>query len=774
MHGSGAWALTRCGVGGGPGEFLNYIDISQESQYIVSDMPIVDSEDRVVLSERIQEEIVKRATPFAATDLVAATGASRDLVDQVLSRLTRSGSLKRLSRGMYSSTEMRTLPDLPVSPESPRPPRVASLIWAIAELLRGDFRPADYGSFILPLTVLRRLDCVLEPTKPAVVRIAKGIKDLETLRLDQRLALEKAAGDKLKFYNASPLTLATVLNDPNHLRANLEAYIAGFSVNVGDVFERYKTDVRIAELDEKNLLYKVLKEFVAVDLHPNVVSPSDMGDAFENLIRRFAELSNETAGEHYTPRDAIRLMVDLVIAGDADLLKNKAPLRSIYDPTAGTGGMLSVAEDRIKDHNANARVTAYAQEINDESYAVCKADMIIKGQDVNNVVQGNTLSDDKFKGKHFDLMFSNPPYGVDWKKVQEAVESDRKRGGNDGRFAPGLPRISDGQMLFLLHLVSKMQPLDKNPNGSRLAIVMNGSPLFSGGAGSGESDIRKYLFANDLVEAIVALPTEMFYNTGIATYVWILTNKKESAREGLVQLIDATSFWKKMPRTLGSKRRFMDENDIAKVVRIHGSFEPGEFSKVLRNDDFGYRTVVLERPLRLNFQVSADRLEQLDDEKALTRNGVDLHALKSALSSISAEKPFRDRSAFLAAMGIALRKSGLSLKPPQYKAVWQALSERDGAAEMCLDSKGRPEADPDLRDTEDVPLGEDLQAYIDREVSPYVADGWVDHDKTRIGFEVPFTRYFYKYDPPRALEAIDADLAAVTSEIVALLGEVVA
>jgi type I restriction enzyme M protein len=653
-----------------------------------------------------------------------------------------------------------------------KPARVSSLIWSIAELLRGDVRPADYGSYVLPFTVLRRIDCVLEPRKDKVVAVARTIKDLDNVNLEQRLSLEKAAGSK--FYNASALTLSTALDDPNHVRANVEAYVGGFSPNVRDIFERYKFDARLAELDEKNLLFKVLKQFVAVDLHPDLVSNAEMGDAFENLIRRFAELSNETAGEHYTPRDAIRLAVDLLLAGDTDLFANKKPLRSIYDPTAGTGGMLSVSEDRIKAYNADAKVTAFAQELNDESYAVCKADMLIKGQDVNNVVQGNTISDDKFPDKTFDWMLSNPPYGVEWKKVQEAVESEHKKRGFQGRFGPGLPRISDGQMLFLLHLVSKMQPIDRNPNGSRIAIVMNGSPLFSGGAGSGESEIRKYLFENDLVEAIVGLPTEMFYNTGIATYIWILSNKKADERKGTVQLIDATSFWQKMPKSLGNKRREMREDDIAKVTRIYGDFEEGEFSKILDNDAFGYRTITVERPLRLSFQITPERLALLESEKSLTKNGLNLEDLNSALLSIGPGKVFKSRPAFLTALDAALKKSEISLTAPQYKTVWQALSERDETADICTGAKGKPESDSELRDTENVPLGEDIHVYFEREVKPYVADAWIDHDKTRIGYEVPFTRYFYKYVPPRSLEEIDADLAAITSDIVSMLNNVTA
>ena len=653
----------------------------------------------------------------------------------------------------------------------PKQNRTFNLIWSIAELLRGDVKQADYGSFILPLTVLRRLDCELERTKDAVVKAAAKIPDLEALRIDQKHDLLKAVDGT--FYNASPLTLTRVLDDPAQVHANLEAYISGFSPNVRDIFERYKIADRIAELDEKNLLYKVLKEFVAVDLHSKVVDTSEMGDAFENLIRRFAELSNETAGEHYTPRDAIRLMVDLVLAGDSDLLTNKAALRSVYDPTAGTGGMLSVAEDRIKYYNKNAKVTAFGQELNDESYAICKADMLIKGQDVDKIKQGNTLSNDAFEDNKFDLMFSNPPYGVDWKKVQESVEDEHVKRGFKGRFGPGLPRISDGQMLFLLHLVSKMQDIKQTPNGSRIAIVMNGSPLFSGGAGSGESEIRRHLFENDLVEAIIGLPNEMFYNTGIATYIWILTNNKSDERKGFVQLIDATGFWKKMPKSLGNKRRFVSESDIAAIIKIHGSFEESDKSKILQNAAFGYQAIVIERPLRLNFAVTPDRVELLTNEPSFTKNGFDLKKLHTALLTIDAKVKFVNRDAFLKALNNSLKRAGLSLNPVQYKVVLQCLSERDESADICVGLKGRPEADPLLRDTENIELTDDLDSYYEREVKPYVPEAWIDRSKTKVGYDIPFTRNFYKLVPPRSLTDIDSDLAAVTAEIVAALNRVV-
>jgi type I restriction enzyme M protein len=645
-----------------------------------------------------------------------------------------------------------------------------SLIWTIAELLRGDVKPADYGSFILPLTVLRRLDCELERTKDAVVKIAATFSDLDNLRLDERHAILKAAQGT--FYDASPLTLTKILDDPAQVRANLEAYIGGFSPNVRDIFERFKIEARINELNEKNLLYKVLKELVAVDLRSKTVDNSQMGDAFEHLIRRFAELSNETAGEHYTPRDAIGLMVDLVLAGDADLMTNKAPLRSVYDPTAGTGGMLSVAEARLNFYNTNARLSAFGQELNDESYAICKGDMVIKGQNVENIKQGNTLSNDAFEGKKFDLMFSNPPYGVEWKKVQESVEDEYRKHGFKGRFGPGLPRVGDGQMLFLLHLVSKMQDLEKNPNGSRIAIVMNGSPLFTGGAGSGESQIRRYLFENDLVEAIVGLPTEMFYNTGIATYIWILTNNKSLPRKGHVQLIDASGFWKKMPKSLGSKRRLMSEDDIAEVVRIHGAFEPSERSKILTNDDFGYTTVIVERPLRVRFQITADGLKSLAADTSLIKAGVDPAALCSVLSSIDPDVVFMNRPDFLRIVESSTEEAGIKLRPTILKAILQCFSARDETAEICLDSKGHPEPDSDLRDSENVPFGESVETFMKREVTPFAADAWVAAEKAKVGYEIPFSKSFYKYAPPRSLSTIDEHLDEITRKIVIMLSKV--
>lgn len=649
----------------------------------------------------------------------------------------------------------------------PQAQNLAAFIWKNAEILRNDYKPADYGTVILPFTVLRRLDCVLEKTKPAVLEAAKGLKDLDHLAPDAEIRLQRAA--KLKFFNTSPFDFKKILDNPNALRANLEHYVAYFSPNVRDVFERFDILGKIAKLDEKNLLFHIVKNFSAVDLHPDKVSNADMGSVFEELIRRFADASNETAGDHFTPRDAIRLMVDLLLTGDRDLFSSPIPLRTIYDPTAGTGGMLSIAEERIKEYKANAEVKVFAQEVNDESYAICKGDMLIKGQDVSNIRLGNTLSNDAFPNQKFDYMLSNPPYGVDWKKVETEVKREHERQGLNGRFGPGTPRISDGQMLFLLHLVSKMRPVEEG--GSRIAIVMNGSPLFSGGAGSGESEIRKYLIENDWVEAIVGLPTEMFYNTGIATYVWILSNKKPEKRRGHVQLINAVDFFQKMRKSLGNKRRELGSGDVDKVVQIYGAFEGGEFSKILPNDAFGYRTITVERPLRLSFQVTEERLALLDTESALTKNGLSLDDLKQTLRTIDSAKIYKNRVEFLSILDAALKKARLTLKPPQYKAVVQVLSERDETADICTDTKRRPEPDSELRDTENVPLGEDIHAYFDREVKPFVADAWIDESKTKVGYEIPFTRYFYKYVAPRRLDEIEHELRAVTAEIVGLLTE---
>lgn len=570
---------------------------------------------------------------------------------------------------------------------------LSGFIWSVADLLRGDYKQSDYGKVILPFTLLRRMDCVLESTKADVL---KEFESKKPLGIDLKTFLVKKSGQS--FYNTSRLNMPKLLGDPTHIKANLTDYINSFSENSRDIFERYDFLEQIAKLDANNLLFMIVQKFAAIDLHPKVVRNSDMGLIFEDLIRRFAELSNETAGEHYTPREVIRLMVDLLFTTDDDALTKKGIVRSVYDPTAGTGGMLSTSDEHLHSLNPDATLVMHGQELNGESYAICKADMLIKGQDVSNIIMGNTLSDDGHAGNEFDYMLSNPPFGVEWKKVESTIRKEHEQHGFEGRFGAGLPRVSDGSLLFLLHLLSKMRPYDptKKEGGSRIGIVLNGSPLFTGGAGSGESNIRKWIIENDWLETIVALPTDMFYNTGISTYIWILTNKKSANRKGKVQLINGTEFFQKMRKSLGSKRKELGVEDISRIVKLHGDFEVNEFSKVFNNIDFGYSTLTVERPL-------------LDEQGKIVK-----------------------------------------------------------------DKKGNPKSDAKLRDTEKVPLKDDIKAYFEREVLPHVPDAWIDHDKTKVGYEISFNRYFYQYTPPRSLEVIDAELKAVTSEILALLQEVVA
>lgn len=570
----------------------------------------------------------------------------------------------------------------------------SSLIWSVADLLRGNFKQSEYGRIILPFTILRRLDCVLEASKPSVLREYQDKSNMPPAAQDRFLV--KASG--FQFYNTSPMTFTTLLGDATNVRANLTNYIGSFSENVRDVFERFNFQAVIDRLDADNLLYLVAQKFAAIDLHPNVVSNAHMGSMFEELIRKFAELSNETAGEHFTPREVIRLMVELLFAGDDEALTQPGIVRTLYDPTAGTGGMLSVAEEHLHRLNPQARLVVYGQELNPESFAICKADMLIKGQDISNIIYGNTLSDDGMVTKAFDYMLSNPPFGVEWKKIEKVIRDEFTKRGYEGRFGPGLPRVSDGSLLFLLHLISKMRP--KAEGGSRIGIVLNGSPLFTGGAGSGESEIRKWIIENDWLEAIVALPTDMFYNTGISTYVWIVTNHKKPERQGKIQLINGAEFFQKMRKSLGSKRKELGDSDIERIVQLYGNFEANEYSKIFDNQDFGYSTITVERPLR--------------DEQG----------------------------------HIVMGSKGKQ--------------------------KGQPQPDSALRDTENVPLKDNIHAYFEREVKPHVPDAWIDHDKTKVGYEIPFNRHFYKYIPPRPLEAIDADLKALSAEIMVLLQEVTA
>ena len=632
----------------------------------------------------------------------------------------------------------------------------ANFIWSIADLLRGPYKPHQYGSVVLPFTILRRLDCVLEPTKQAVLDEAKKRGDAASASV----FLTKAAGQG--FYNTSGFTLKSLMGDPSGIRANLLDYVRGFSENVRDIFEKFEFEKQLEKLDGENLLYLVTKRFAEVDLHPSAVSNIEMGLMFEELIRKFAETSNETAGEHFTPREVIRLMVSLLFIADDEALTKPGVVRSIYDPTAGTGGMLSVADEYLLGLNPDARLVMFGQEVNGESYAICKADLVIKGQDIKNIVLGDTLTDDGLTGQTFDYCLSNPPFGVDWKKQQPAVQKEHDQEGFNGRFGPGLPRVSDGSLLFLLHLIKKLRPHAQG--GGRAGIVLNGSPLFTGGAGSGESEIRRYLLENDLLEAIVALPTDMFYNTGIATYLWIIDNDKHPDRKGTVQLIDGSGFSHKMRKSLGSKRKERGSDDIATIVKLYGAAEQSDVSKIFRNENFGYRTITVERPLRLNW--------------ALNRKRWDVAVLAKPLASVSAAlsqvelvetPPTTDSAAFTKTLKAVLTDAAITLNPAQLKSLIQGLSERDDTAPVITDAKGNPLPDTDARDTENVPLGEDIHEYFAREVLPHVPDAWIDESKTKVGYEIPFTRHFYKYVPPRPLELIDTDLERLVREITELL-----
>ncbi|WP_374417822.1 type I restriction-modification system subunit M [Stutzerimonas kunmingensis] len=622
--------------------------------------------------------------------------------------------------------------------------QTAAFLWSIADLLRGDFKQSQYGRIILPFTLLRRMECVLEPTKEAVIRESyaqEGRPDLVRERL-----LLRASGQQ--FFNASKLTLGT-LSD-TQTAADLMSYVQSFSKDAREIFEHFHFEDFVQQLSAANLLYQVVQRFAATDLSPERISNFGMGIIFEELIRKFAESSNETAGEHFTPRDIVHLTTSLVITGQDDKLKPNS-IVTIYDPTAGTGGFLSEGDEYIQSISQQVTVSLHGQELNPESYAICKADMLIKGQDVTSIKLGNTLSNDQLAGPEhrFDFMLSNPPFGVEWKKVQKQITDEHSEKGFNGRFGPGLPRVSDGSLLFLLHLVSKMR--DPREGGSRIGIILNGSPLFTGSAGSGESEIRRYLLQNDLVEAIIALPTDMFYNTGIATYVWVLSNHKAAVRQGKVQLIDGSQHFAKMRKSLGSKRQYLTEEQIDALVRLYGRFEETAQSKIFPVEAFGYRRITVERPLRLNFQTSAERIEKVLEEKAIEKlEAPARQRLIEALQAMDASVLHRNREQFSKLLKKALNARDVFPSTPELKAILNALSERDPEADICM-VRGQPEADAGLRDNENVPLGESVYDYFEREVKPHVPDAWIDESKTDaqdgevgvVGFEIPFNRHFY-------------------------------
>ena len=708
-----------------------------------------------------------------------------------------------------------------------------SFIWSVADLLRGDYKQSEYGRVILPFLVLRRLDQVLAPTRQAVLAAdAKFPADKTPEALRERMLL-KASGET--FYNTSKLDFTAVLDDPNHAAANLSGYVHGFSKNVRDIMDKFRFEEQVARLDEANLLFLILQKFAAIDLDPfqrnpdgsprlgpdgkpaSKVSNTEMGTIFEELIRRFSEQSNETAGEHFTPREVIKLMVTLLFAEDDGLLHKPGIVRTMYDPACGTGGMLSVAEEHLSKLNPQARLQVYGQELNAESYAICKADMLIKGQDADRIKYGNSFNDDGLPELKADYLISNPPFGVDWSKAQATVKAEHEQRGYAGRFGPGLPRKNDGSLLFLLHMLSKMKPLHAagapppNPSGgpagdpitqaqggSRLAIVFNGSPLFTGAAGSGESEIRRWILENDWLEAIVALPDQMFYNTGISTYIWLLTNRKAPHRRGKVQLINGVNYFQKMRKSLGDKRKELSDEHIRELASLYADFDPSAPPddahpdvKIFDNADFGFHRVTVERPLKLNFQASPGpdgRIARLEDERAwqglvktkkkgeagddeIAAGRALQEAVLGVLRALDGTKLYKSRPAFVKDLKAAAKAQGVKIPAPLHKAILSALSERDETAEVCM-KKGQPEADPELRDYENVPLKEDIDQYMAREVLPHVPDAWVDESKTKVGYEIPFTRHFYVYEPPRPLEVIEQEIRDLEQQIQGMLEEV--
>jgi type I restriction enzyme M protein len=709
--------------------------------------------------------------------------------------------------------------------------QIASFIWSICNLLRGPYKRNEYRKVILPLTVLRRFDCILASTKAAVLKEHADIKTKPENIIRHKLC----AITKHPFYNLSKFTFDTadtgkgfngLLDDPNQLAPNLNAYINGFSPNVRAIMEKFKFDAQIETMAQKDLLFEVIKKFSKIDLSPQRVDNVQMGYVFEELIRIGAEQSNEEAGEHFTPREVIKLMVNLLLAPEKDLARSHV-VKTIYDPTCGTGGMLSVAEQRIRALNADAHPKLFGQDWNDEAWAVCKSDMLIKGEDADNIILGDTFTKDGFDRMPdgikwtFDYMVANPPFGVEWKQMLKFIEQEKDTLGFAGRFGAGTPRVNDGALLFLQHMIAKMRaPKD---GGSRIAIVFNGSPLFTGDAGGGESEIRRWIIENDWLEAIVALPEQLFYNTGISTYLWVLTNRKEKPRKGKVQLIDARPFWVQMEKSLGNKRRRIgdpsdkekDPDHIGELTQIFGGFKDGQtrsfteedpithqpiqrervVSKIFDNEDFGYHKITVERPLRLNFQATAERIARLEDESGFKNLATsakkdpavrqqeievgkqrqeEIRELLRAFGQATQEKLFKDRKAFLTELRTLDRQRDVRLSAPELKAVLAALGERDDTAEICRNKEGEAEPDADLRDTETVPLKESIEAYFKREVLPHVPDAWIDTTKTKVGYEIPLNRHFYRYEPPRALPVIETDIKRLEGEILDLLKEVTA
>ena len=639
-----------------------------------------------------------------------------------------------------------------------------AFVWSVADLLRGDYRPAEYRQVMLPLLVLRRLDAVLEPTKQQVLDAAAR---LEGRTANPDLLLKRAAGQG--FYNTSELTFGRLLESPNTIAASLRAYVHAFSPGAVEVLERYRFDETVSRLDQAGLLYVVLGKFAELDLHPDRVPNHTMGLIFEELLRRFSELSNETAGEHFTPREVIRLMVGILFSGDTGALTGRAPVRSLYDPACGTGGMLNISEQYLTRLNPQSRLEMFGQELNPETWAIARSDLLIQGQDPERIVLGNSLVDDGHAGTRFDYLLANPPFGVDWGKYRKPIEDEHEQLGDDGRYGPGTPRVSDGSMLFLLHMISKMKPAADG--GSRLAIVFSGSPLFSGGAGSGESEIRRWVLEQDLLEGIVALPDRLFYNTGISTYFWVLSNRKSPDRAGKVVLLDARGEFAKMRKSLGDKRKEFTAAQIDDITRLYDEALALEGHdqriRVCATTDFGYQRITVERPMRRRWELTADAVAEVEASKHYATLPVGERASLSATLAQLTGESHATEAAFARRLVVAV--PGL-LPPPLKRAVIGAAAVADPDADVVLGRDGQPQPDPDLRDHENVPLGEDVDAYVAREVLPHVPDARIDHDKTRIGYEIPLTRYFYEYVPPRPLAEIDAELDALQVEIAEVLG----
>ncbi len=695
---------------------------------------------------------------------------------------------------------------------------IVSFLWGVADLIRDTFKRGKYQDVILPLTVLRRLDCVLADTKEKVLGKQAELKGKKLENLDPQL--RKIAG--FAFYNTSRYDFEKLLADAPHLAANLRNYIAGFSPNMREVLEKFDFDNTISKLDEAGLLFQVLERFKNVDLHPDKIDNPTMGTIFEHLIRKFNEMLNENPGEHFTPRDVVHLMVDLMLAGDETELRAKKAIRTVYDPCCGSGGMLMITKEHITAGlrkngdllrpaiNKDAEIHLFGQEVNPETWAVSKSDLFMKdptGRDADHIAYGTTLSNDRHAGTTFDYLIANPPYGKDWKRDEDAVCAENESGAA-GRFGPGLPRISDGQLLFLLHMLAHAK--ESKEGGSRLAIIMNGSPLFTGDAGSGESEIRRFILENDLLEALIALPEQLFYNTSIATYVWVVTNRKAKARRGKVQLIDATSFWVPMRKSLGAKRREVPLDRAQDVLKILAAFKDGDTRKVTKDGKeeqavvsriyptthFGFRKITVERPLRLNFQASPERVARLEDERSFqalaqskktgaagSKEQAEGRAMQEAIRHLVrglSNTLIKDRDKFERLLDGAAKKTGLKLPAPGRKAILSALSERDEAAGICRDKDGNPESDPELRDTESVPLSETIDAFFEREVKPHVPDAWIDTSKRDpkdgqvglVGYEINFNRYFYRYSPPRPLEEIEAEIRGIEQDILLMLAEV--